>query len=285
MKSQHIELIPISEIRVANPRSRNKVTFQTIVTSIDKVGLKKPVTVCPRDADTDGTYYDLVCGQGRLEAVAALGDTTVPAIVIDAPPKKRSIMSLIENIARRRPSNSELLREVRSLKERGYKSKIIAEKIGLDVTYIDGIILLLRKGEEKLIPQVEAGILPLSVAMKIATASNQEVQQALSEAYDKGDLRGAKLRAVQRLITQRFAKDHPAGSKSERKVTGKDLVREYERHVQRQKTLVRRASVISQRLALLTSTLKRLRSDEHFVTLLRAESLEKLPEPLAKRLA
>ena len=285
MKTQRIELIPISEIRVANPRSRNKVTFQTIVTSIDKVGLKKPVTVSRRDADTDGTHYDLVCGQGRIEAVAALGDTTVPAIVIDAPPKKRSIMSLIENIARRRPSNSELLREVRSLKERGYKNKIIAEKIGLDVTYIDGIILLLRKGEEKLIPQVEAGTLPLSVAMKIASASSQEVQQALSEAYDKGDLRGSKLRAVQRLITQRFAKDHSAGSKPERKVTGKDLVREYERYVQRQKTLVRRASVISHRLALLTSTLKRLRSDEHFVTLLRAESLEKLPEALSKRLA
>ena len=284
MKTQRIELIPISEIRVANPRSRNKVTFQTIVTSIDKVGLKKPVTVSRRDADTDGTHYDLVCGQGRIEAVAALGDTTVPAIVIDAPPKKRSIMSLIENIARRRPSNSELLREVRSLKERGYKNKIIAEKIGLDVTYIDGIILLLRKGEEKLIPQVEAGTLPLSVAMKIASASSRGAQ-ALIEAYDKGDLRGSKLRAVQRLITQRFAKDHSAGSKPERKVTGKDLVREYERHVQRQKTLVRRASVISHRLALLTSTLKRLRSDEHFVTLLRAESLEKLPEALSKRLA
>ena len=285
MKTQRIEHIPIGEIRVTHPRSRNKVTFQTIVTSIDKVGLKKPVIVYRRDADTDGTRYDLVCGQGRLEAVVALGDTTVPAILIDAPTEKRSIMSLVENIARRRPSNSELLREVRSLKERGYKSKIIAEKIGLDVTYIDGIILLLRKGEEKLIPQVEAGTLPLSVAMKIASATSKEVQQALTEAYDKGDLRGAKLRAVQRLITQRFAKDHLAGSKPERKVTGKDLVREYERHVQRQKTLVRRASVISQRLALLTSTLKRLRSDEHFVTLLRAESLEKLPEPLAKRLA
>lgn len=285
MKSQHIELIPISEIRVANPRSRNKVTFQTIVTSIDKVGLKKPVTVCRRDADPDGTHYDLICGQGRLEAVAALGDTTVPAIVIAAPPKKRSIMSLIENIARKRPSNWELLREVRSLRERGYKSKVIAEKIGLDVTYIEGIVLLLRKGEEKLIAQVEAGALPLSVAMKIASASNHEVQQALTEAYEKGDLRGAKLRAVQRLITQRFAKHHPAGVKPGRKMTGKDLVREYERHVQRQKTLLRRASVISQRLALLTSTLKRLRSDEHFVTLLRAESLEKLPEALSKRLA
>jgi ParB family chromosome partitioning protein len=154
----------------------------------------------------------------------------------------------------------------------------MAEKIGFDVTYIDGIILLLRKGEEKLIAQVEAGTLPLSVAMKIASASNQEVQRALTEAYDKGDLRGEKLRAVQRLITQRFAKDHSAGSKPERKVTGKDLVREYERHVQPQKTLLRRASVISQRPALLTSTLKRLRSDEHFVTLLRAESLEKLTE-------
>jgi ParB family chromosome partitioning protein len=68
-------------------------------------------------------------------------------------------------------------------------------------------------------------------------------------------------------------------------VTGKDLVREYERHTQRHKALIRRASTISQRLALLTSTLRRLLDDEHFVTLLRAESLDHLPEALAKRVA
>jgi ParB family chromosome partitioning protein len=285
MKAQRIEFIPISEIRVANPRARNKITFQAIVANIGNVGLKKPVTVYRHEPDADGMRYDLVCGQGRLEAVAALGDTTIPAIVIDAPADERYLMSLVENIARRRPSNTELLREVKSLNERGYKSNVIAHKIGLDVSYINGIMQLLRKGEEQLIAQVEAGAVPLSVAIKIASASNEEVQQALTEAYDKGDLRGAKLRAVQRLITRRFAKQHGAEKKPKQKMSSKDLVREYERQTERHKALIRRASIISQRLALLASSFKRFLDDEHFVTLLRAESLDQMPDALAKRIA
>src|SRR5580700_2147147 len=134
MKPQHIESIPISEIRVVNPRERNKVTFANIVSNIDKVGLKKPVTVARRDLEADGTRYDLVYGPGRLEAVEKLGDSTVPAIFVHAPAEERYLRSVVENIARRRPSNSELVREVRSLMERGHKSAAIADKLGLDVT-------------------------------------------------------------------------------------------------------------------------------------------------------
>jgi ParB family transcriptional regulator, chromosome partitioning protein len=76
-----IENIPIGEIRVANPRSRNKIKFQLIVSSIQAVGLKKPITVSRRERDADGTQYDLVCGQGRMEAYLALGESTIPAVV------------------------------------------------------------------------------------------------------------------------------------------------------------------------------------------------------------
>src|SRR5205085_7954613 len=110
---QRIEFIPIREIRVVNPRTRNKVTFQNIVANIRNVGLKKPITVCQRELDVDGTKYDLVCGQGRLEAFVALGDSKIPAIVSDAPPQERHLMSLVENIARRRPAHLDLVREVR----------------------------------------------------------------------------------------------------------------------------------------------------------------------------
>src|ERR1019366_4905916 len=84
MKTQHIERIPISQIRVVNPRARNKITFRTIIHNIGAVGLKKPITVRPRKPAKDGTCYDLVCGQGRLEAVAALGDVDIPAVITDA---------------------------------------------------------------------------------------------------------------------------------------------------------------------------------------------------------
>jgi ParB family chromosome partitioning protein len=72
MTTQHITLIPIHEIRVVNPRSRNRIKFHNIVSSISTVGLKRPITVHQRALEEDGTRYDLVCGQGRLEAVRDL---------------------------------------------------------------------------------------------------------------------------------------------------------------------------------------------------------------------
>jgi ParB family transcriptional regulator, chromosome partitioning protein len=66
-----IEMIPIERITVINPRLRNKRLFKEIIANIAEVGLKKPVTVTRRDAP-DGPRYDLVCGQGRVEAYTAL---------------------------------------------------------------------------------------------------------------------------------------------------------------------------------------------------------------------
>jgi ParB family chromosome partitioning protein len=68
-------------------------------------------------------------------------------------------------------------------------------------------------------------------------------------------------------------------------VFSKDIVREYEKHTQRHRMLVRRAGTLAQRLALFSAAMKQLLSDEHFGTVLRAESLDHLHEPLAKRLA
>jgi ParB family transcriptional regulator, chromosome partitioning protein len=281
-----IENIPISEIRVVNPRTRSKGRFQEIVASIDAVGLKKPITLSRREVDSDGTRYDLVCGQGRMEACRALGEMTIPAVVTDASREEQLVMSLVENFARRPPSNRDLLREVRSLRERKYKADEIARKIGLDRTYIHGIIHLLEHGEEGLAQAVEAGRLPISVAVKIATGNDHEVQQALAEAYEKGDLRGDKLRSARRVISLRIAKLRKAGkiAQTRRKLTGEGLVREYKDRMREQRQLVKKANLTKERLLLLMSAIRRLLQDEHFATLLRAESLVDMPEQLAARL-
>src|SRR5579862_5231961 len=203
MKVQQIESIPIAEIRVVNPRSRNLKTFRGIVNNIEAVGLKKPITVSRRGRDTDGTQYDLVCGQGRLEAVAALGSSRIPAMVTDASLKQRYLMSLVENIARKRPPQSALIKEVQRLKNDGDSNSTVAKKLGLGKSYIDGIVRLVRCGEGHLVNQVIAETIPLNVAITIATAGSVEVRRALNEAYEKGQLRGRKLVAVQRFIARR----------------------------------------------------------------------------------
>jgi len=283
---KEIERIPIGEIRVANPRSRNKLKFQFVVASIRAVGLKKPITVSRRDLDGDGTRYDLVCGQGRLEACLALGETTIPAVVVDATREEQFLMSLVENIARRPPSNRALLAELRSLRQRNYKTDEIAKKLGLDRTYIHGIVHLVEHGEELLIRAVEAGRMPISVAVEIASGNDHEVQRALSEAYEKGDLRGSKLTAAKRIIAQRIEEQRQVGRdhQTRRKLTSDRLVREYQQRTQEQRNLVRKATATKEHLLLLTSALRSLFADEHFITLLRAENLSDIPQQLAMRL-
>ncbi len=286
MSVTEIVRVPISEIRVVNPRTRNKIKFEAIVTSIATLGLKRPITVARRDAAPDGTLYDLVCGQGRLEAFVKLGETAIPAIITDALQEDHYLMSLVENIARRPPSNSGLLRETRALRERGYTPEQIAEKIGLDRTYIYGIVRLIEHGEDSLVAAVEAERLPVSVAVEIAAGTSHAMQRALSEAYERGELRGEKLRVARNLVAKRVAKQQQTGKgpHAKREVTRDSLVREYQQQVREQKALIKKAAMTRDRLLLLSSAVKRLLNDEHFVSLLHREGLAEMPEQLALRL-
>ena len=123
----------------------------------------------------DGTQYDLVCGQGRLEAFLALGQTTIPAIVINASRQDQYLMSLIENIARRPPSHLGLLKETKRLREYGYSVDAIALKLGLSSRYIATVVTLLGNGETDLIRLVESGSMPLTVAAEIANGTYQPI--------------------------------------------------------------------------------------------------------------
>jgi len=194
MTNDNVTLIPISEIAILNPRSRNHVTFEAIVASIRAVGLKKPISVNRRAGiSDDGRLYDLICGQGRLEAFQALGEEAIPAIVRELTKEECLLRSLTENIARRRGSSHALYREVRQLKTRGYKPAEISRKLGMHVTYIHQLVNLLDQGETQLLRDVEMRRVPLTVAITIATGTDGEIQRALSEAYQKGELRCAKL--------------------------------------------------------------------------------------------
>jgi ParB family chromosome partitioning protein len=180
MKRKALSDIPIAEIRVVNPRTRSKLRFQSIVTSIETIGLKKPITLTKRDQAGDGTRYDLVCGQGRLEAFLALGESTIPANVIDVTKEDQYLMSLIENIARKPPSSRDLFREVMNLRARGYSARDIAPKLGRDIDYIVAIVHLAENGQKFLVEAVEANRIPVTIALLISSANDPGVQSALS---------------------------------------------------------------------------------------------------------
>ncbi len=283
MKQTPIVDLPIAEIRIVNPRARAKLRFLAVVTSIETLGLKKPITVSKRAFADDGTQYDLVCGQGRIEAFLALGQVTIPGVVITVSKEEQLLMGLVENIARRPPTNKDLLREVKNLKERGYQMNAIAAKLGRDSEHIAGILHLIEHGEAYLVESIEADRIPVSIAMLIASADDPGVQRALAEAYESKALRGAQFKQAKLIVARCAAKRRQAGQPSPRlKMTGEALVKDYQRRTREQQTLVRRAARTKDNLLLIRSAFRQLLADEHFVTLLRAEGLHDLPEPLVE---
>ena len=287
-KAPDVQMIPIEQINVLNPRSRNKLVFQGIVSNISNIGLKRPITVALRSQPIDGKVYDLVCGEGRLNAYVSLGQTEIPAIVNNATREECFLMSLVENVARRMQSPVELLREVTTLKARGYTTTEIAKKIDLAKSYVAGICHLLENGEERLLAAVEKGRVPVSVAMLISDSDEAGIQQALCDAYEDKTLRGRKLLAVRRLIEQRKTNGKRRKTSANKQKDGlpsaESLVSVYRQEADRQKLLVKKARLTENHLIFVVSALKKLFQDENFLTLLRAEGLDTLPEYLGQRI-
>jgi ParB family transcriptional regulator, chromosome partitioning protein len=179
-----VEMIPIGLITVVNPRVRSKRIFKEIVANIAELGLKRPVTVARRE-HPNGPRYELVCGQGRLEAYRALGQREIPALIVDADAEDSLVMSLVENCARRQHRAIDLLHDIEGLKRRGYRQAEIARKTGLSLEYVRGVIRLLEKGEHRLLRAVESGQIPVSMAVEIAEADDIGVQHALQQAYEQ----------------------------------------------------------------------------------------------------
>lgn len=279
-----VRMIPVNQINILNSRERGKVKFAQIVANIAKLGLKRPVTVCPAETKSGEKLYNLVCGQGRLEAYIALGEELIPSLVINGTKEELLLMSLAENVARRQHSTLELVQEISKLKDRGYSHADIAAKIDLTVTYVRAILQLLAKGEERLLLAVEKGQIPVSIAITIATSDDKGIQRALTEAYERNDLRGKAFLRARKLIERRRArgKGLRGGRRSTQSpVSTDELLRTYQDETLRQKLTVQRAKVCETRLLFTTSALKQLFQDDNFVTLLRAEGLDSLPQYLA----
>ena len=170
-----VSLIPIDRIEVLNSRDRNTKVFEEIVGNIRSIGLKKPIIVTQREELDGEPKYLLVCGEGRLNAFRLLGETHIPALVVEVSEEDAFIMSLAENIARRQYRPLEILADIESLRQRNYDPEAIAQKTGLSPQYVNNIIFLLERGEERLIEGVQKGLIPLTTALEIAKANRGAV--------------------------------------------------------------------------------------------------------------
>lgn len=277
-----IQMIPVEQVRVLNPRERNKKKYKQIVGNIADIGLKRPITVTP---SPDGGY-DLVCGQGRLEAFKQLGQAMVPAVIREVSREDAMLMSLVENIARSRPRTMDQVRQLAALRDKGYSQVEIGAKVGMAGPMVSELLLLLDNGEERLISAVERGTLPLWAAIIIARSEDKDAQLALAEAYEQGKLSGKDLQRARAIANTRkgFGKLSHTGTHGKSGVTSESVVRAFRREQERQREAIKKAELCEKRLAFSTGALRHLCRDEHFINLLRAEGLDTLPQYLAEQI-
>jgi ParB family chromosome partitioning protein len=286
---EKVVLIPIDRIRVLNPRFRDRKKFEKVLQSIRNLGLKKPIKVSTRlvkDGEEPG--YDLVCGQGRIEAFQAMGQSEIPAVVVEVSKEDRLLMSLVENIARRFPAPTDLINEIERLSAAGYSNVAIGKKLDISDTLVGGLISLKNSGEERLLDAALKNKIPLGVAIEISKAETAEAQRELLNAYEKKQLNHAAIRTVRRVMEQRrfLGKrlyTSRGGSRNQR-TTADGLVNAFRKETQRQKVMIKKAKICEGNLLVAVSGFKRLMDDENFVNLLRAEDLTTMPKCLAERL-
>jgi ParB family chromosome partitioning protein len=286
--NDEVKMIPIEQIRILNPRHRDPKKFAVIVQSIKNVGLKMPIQVSRRPAsENEAAGYDLICGQGRLEAFIALGHKEIPAIVVEISKQDLLIRSLVENIARRYPQPMDLIREIERLKALKYSYHQIGKKLDVSDNLVRGLMSLKNAGEERLLEAAVTGKIPIWIAVDIAKTDTLETQRELLKAYENKKLDYLSLKYVKGLIEQRrlIGKQRTGrvpGIKS--KTSVESMVSAYRKESQRQKLMIKKARVCDARLSFIVTAFNKLLADENFFTLLRAESLATIPKYLSVKL-
>ena len=174
------------------------------------------------------------------------------------------------------------------MKQRGYKEAEIAKKTGLNVHYVRDVSRLLAKGEQRLLRAVEAGQIPLTIAIEIAEANDEGVQNALQQAYEKGLLRGRDMHAARRLVALRRQRgkgfEPRTREKRQTPISSTALVRAYRQDTERKRRLIRKADATRDRLTFVTEALRTLLADKGFISLLQAEGLDSMPRNIGDRL-
>ena len=270
-----IRSIDVSKIRVINSRRREKKKYEEIKESIETLGLKTPIVVIMRKSAEDDMEYDLVCGEGRLNAFRSAGAKEIPARIISSASKEDVLlMGLVENIARRQANKIALIKEIERLSKEGYSGREIARMVGKTEFYISNINKLIRKGRSEIVNAVIMEKIPLTTALKIVSCSDdQEIQKEINDAYDAGVIKDGDLKSIQKLLILR--------KKTEgKKIDGNLVVSELKKRVKHHQDTIRKMEKCDVVWSFLKGVFKEMFTDEGFMALLECQGIQDIPSQL-----
>jgi ParB family transcriptional regulator, chromosome partitioning protein len=273
--ARRYQAIPIVQIKVINSRNRDKEQFDMNVESINHIGLLKPVRVNDKFLERTG-MYELICGEGRLQAQQRLGQETIMAEVVSCTRKEAYLQSLIENIARTKPGSMDFAREVKRLFDEGWDYAKLARLTCKSDSYIRQYVRLVEQGEDRLIHGVEQGIFPINFAVLVASTDDSQLQNILMDAFDEGLVTTNTFAQARKIITARARS--PKTKTTPANYTVDQLKTDIEDATRVKKSYVREAKTKENRFLTLFHGINTLWKDQAFLALLREEKLFERPD-------
>ncbi|WP_044423403.1 plasmid partitioning protein RepB C-terminal domain-containing protein, partial [Pseudomonas syringae group genomosp. 3] len=174
-------------------------------------------------------------------------------------------------------------------REHSIKLQLLVGNVGF-MRRLHMIVGLIERGEEKLLSAVETGLIPLSMATDIARSSESDIQDLLTDAYERG-IRGKKITKLRHLLELRAKKDklvrgNPLGASQNKKkrLTPTDLRHLFEREAERQRLMVKKAAFTHDRVVFSIQAIKELLAVSDFEKLLSTEHIDSMPKLIQARL-
>jgi len=271
IKERRFAQIPIDKILVVNPRTRDQERFKEKVRSIDELGLYKPICVNERWFKKTGKY-DLVYGEGRLEAFRQLGKTHIEADVINVSKEQALLEGLAENLTRAKKNVIEFAKIILQMHERGMNYNELERITGKASTTLIDYVALMKKGEERLIRGVEENLFSINFAMKVIESAKSDIQHFLMDAYEQGEISVRHMGSITKLLNEREKKGLPNKGMTIQKLQA--IAKAKTKEI---KMFVAEANVKRNDAIQLAECLNPLCEDEEFVKMI--DGLKDLPRP------
>ncbi|MEO0078235.1 MAG: ParB/RepB/Spo0J family partition protein [candidate division WOR-3 bacterium] len=266
-----VKEIPVNRISVFIERDREPIGFQELVESIRVHGLIVPVTVVER---SDGRF-ELIKGQGRLEAHKRLKRSTIRAFVVpeaDIDQYTKTVDWLVENRVRANLPPVVKARLADIDRQRGVTYEEIARRYGITPATARQYARVVRKASEQVLDMVEKDRLGFVKAKIIAEGiDDKRTQEAVAEVVTEDELDQRGTRAAV-LIAQKAAQERT----SPLSIT--ELRSEIRKVAHRRSQLGEQLVATQERLDLLRRHSAELRGDSGFAEVVATIGRELPPE-------
>lgn len=270
------EIINVNDIQeIYLKRDREKEGFKCLVDSIDKVGLIIPITV-----RKNGEKYELIKGQGRLEAHKRLGADKIKAYIYD-----ENILDvekienwLVENVVRQHLSPYDKLRMVYYEYQRFKDKNKVADSFGINKYKVQEAIDFIEHASPNILRKVETEELSYTPAKKLVAAiENPASQDAVAEllAHEKLDNKSEEI-VIKRAAE--LEKKKKATPEQDPKLTVMDLrrdIRYLKEDMQNRKDIL---TTYENMWGLGMSAIAKLKKDSGFASLLSKHNIEFIEE-------